>query len=142
MSPARKTSSPTRLQRDVIRPSLLIEVRRSELHGSGVFATAPIADGQIIEVCPGLLFDEHQWETIDGAGLHGYCYDTPDGQAILALGFGSLYNHAENPTAEYRVELSPPRVTLRAAGAIDPGQEITISYGPVEDLWFEMSLPM
>jgi hypothetical protein len=122
----------------VTRPSTLIEVRQSPVHGSGVFATATVDVGHVIEVCPGLLFDEEQWETIDGAGLHGYCYDTPDGRAVLALGFGSLYNHAATPSAEYSVEVSPPRVTLRAVRTIGPGEEITISYGAEEDLWFDV----
>jgi uncharacterized protein len=140
MSPqqSRRASTPVG-STAVIRPSALIEVRQSKLHGNGVFATQHIAGGQTIEVCPALVFDEEQWELTNETVLHGYFYEAPDGQTLLALGYGSLYNHAEDPSAEYEVETSPPCVTVTAARTIMPGEEVTIRYGRAEDLWFTLT---
>lgn len=124
-------------QRQPIRPSDAVEVRRSPRHGQGIFATRDIAAGELIEECPALLFDDEQWHAIDAGGLHGYCYEAPRGGVVLALGMGSLYNHASQPNADYTVRLRPPRVLITAAGPIRADDEVTISYGRPDELWFD-----
>lgn len=120
-----------------LRPSTLIEVRRSGRHGRGVFATADLAAGTVVEECPALPFDDEQWEAVDAGGLHGYCYEDPAGGVVLALGYGSLYNHATDPNTGYEVLRRPSRVRLTTQRAVRAGEELTISYGDAESLWFE-----
>ncbi len=122
----------------VFRPSDAIEVRRSGRHGHGVFAVRDLEPGAVVEECPALWLDDDQWEAVDGqGGLHGYCYDAPGGGALLALGFGSLYNHAADPTLDYEVLMRPPRVRLTTVRSVAAGEELTIRYAEPEHLWFD-----
>ncbi|TMD94821.1 MAG: hypothetical protein E6I76_11755 [Chloroflexi bacterium] len=75
-------------------------VAPSTLHGRGVFAAVPIAAGEVIEVCPVLRFPAAQREHIDATLIDEYYFDW-DGDGAIALGLGSLYNHADEPIAEY-----------------------------------------
>ena len=54
-----------------------------------------------------------------------------DGDAALALGLGSLYNHSGTPNAEYLKDTQNDVVTIRALAGIAAGEEIVFSYsGP------------
>ncbi|HEV3232163.1 MAG TPA: SET domain-containing protein [Candidatus Dormibacteraeota bacterium] len=107
-----------------------IAVGVSPIHGRGVFATAPIAAGEEIEVCPVLRLPAQQRDLIDQTLIFEYYFDW-DGDAGLAFGFGSLYNHSGTPNAEYLKDTANDIVTIRAIAAIGTGEEITFSYsGP------------
>ena len=99
-------------------------------HGRGVIAVAEIAQGETIEVCPILELAEG-----DASGLlEDYTVDLGDGSAgvSLLLGYGSLYNHSDEPNAEY-VALADDAYSFVALRDIGAGEQITISYG--EEWW-------
>ena len=100
-------------------------------HGRGVIATAPIAEGETIEVCPVLQID-----AVDGEGILAHYIvdlgDDSEGSALM-LGYGSLYNHSATPNAEY-VHEADDAYAFVALRDIAAGEEITISYG---DEWWE-----
>lgn len=99
-------------------------------HGRGVFATAPIAEGETIEVCPVLAID-----SADSNGvLADYVVDLGDDSegSGLMLGYGSLYNHSEDPNAEY-VWVADDAYEFVALRDIAAGEEVTITYGA--DWW-------
>jgi SET domain-containing protein len=104
-----------------------IVVGESEIHGRGVFATEAIAAGDIIEVCPVIRVPAAQRELIDETLLFEYYFDW-DGDAALALGLGSLYNHSATPNAAYSKDTANDLVTVRAVAAIGAGEEITFTY--------------
>jgi SET domain-containing protein len=115
---------------DQITPPSTIRIGEAP-HGRGVFATAAIAKGETIEVCPVL--------TVEAADANGVLADyvvdlgdDSDGSALM-LGYGSLYNHSENPNAEYVYE-SDEAYAFVATRDIAAGEEITISYS---DEWWE-----
>lgn len=99
-------------------------------HGRGVFATAGFAKGDVIEVCPILALGK------DDAGgiLDDYVVDLGDGSegVALMLGYGSLYNHSEQPNAEYSWE-TDDSYCFTATRDIAAGEQITITYG--DDWW-------
>jgi SET domain-containing protein len=109
-------------------PSSKIAAAPSPVHGLGVFATEPIAVGEIIERCPVLRIPAAQLENLDATLLYEY-YFAWDGDGGVALGFGSLYNHSSEPNAEYHKELEANVVVVRALTAIAAGEEITFCYG-------------
>jgi SET domain-containing protein len=71
-----------------------------------------------------------QRHLIDETLIYEYYFDW-DGDAVLALGLGSLYNHSGTPNAEYLKDTANDVVTVRAIAAISAGDEIVFSYsGP------------
>ncbi len=89
-----------------------------------------IPAGDVIEVCPVLRIPADQRHLIDETLIYEYYFDW-DGDAALALGLGSLYNHSGTPNAEYLKDTANDVVTVRAIAAISAGDEIVFSYsGP------------
>ena len=99
--------------------------------GRGVFAGEHIKIGWLVEEAPILTFsmdaDEGEWSYFD----HVIYEWGEDGQFGLALGFGSLYNHSNNPNAAYVLrftEHKQPSLLIWAIKDIPEGKEITINY--------------
>lgn len=104
-----------------------LQVKASPIHGYGVFAAEDIAAKAIIEECYALLFQK----AVDPFnsfffGINQY--------SVLALGFGSIYNHSNNPNAF--IDYDPERsiVFFSALRSIKAGEEVCISYGKE---WFD-----
>ena len=111
-----------------ITPPTSIRVGETE-HGRGVIAAADIAKGETIELCPILELSEG-----DASGLlddYTVSLEESTGTALL-LGYGSLYNHADEPNAEYVIE-ADDAYSFVALRDIRAGEQITISYG--EEWW-------
>ncbi|MGI8848358.1 MAG: SET domain-containing protein [Candidatus Dormibacteria bacterium] len=113
-------------------PGRGICVRESDIHGRGVFATAPIAIDEVIELCPVLRVPEEQVGILDATRLFEY-YFAWEGDAGVALGFGSLYNHSSAPNAVYRKDFAADVVEIRARSDIAAGEEITFDYSGISD---------
>ena len=112
-----------------ITPPTSIRIEETKF-GRGVVAAAPIAKGETIEICPVLAIDAVE----AGNVLNDYVVDPGDESegAVVMLGYGSLYNHSEDPNAEY-VWLADDTYEFTALQDIAPGEEITISYS--EEWW-------
>jgi SET domain-containing protein len=106
-----------------------LEVGEGRL-GRGVFATRSFAKGDVLEICPTLEVPDD-----DVRGLLGdYAFSTHhEGELVLLLGFGMLYNHSATPNAEY-VEHGPRTIAFVALTDVEAGDELTIDYG---DEWWE-----
>ena len=101
-----------------------IEVREGR-HGRGVFATRRFRKGEVVERCPTIELPD-----ADVGGLLGdYVYNSvADGDVLLVLGYGMLYNHSGEPNVEY-VQDEPTTIEFLALRAIAAGEELTIDYG-------------
>ncbi|MBW3598596.1 MAG: SET domain-containing protein [Planctomycetes bacterium] len=109
-------------------PSSLIEVRRTQGKGRGVFARAPIGEGTVIErapvlVIPAIEVDENPYDTV----IARYCFQWGAKSVAVVLGYGSLYNHSYRPNAYYRDRRNRVKEFI-ALRDIKPGEEITINY--------------
>lgn len=115
-----------------------VRVAESVIHGLGVFATTDLAVGDIVEVCPVLIFTATDLELIDRTGLYDFYYGWPQGEGALALGYGSLYNHSATPNADYEKDPPGQVVRFRALEPIAAGVEVTVDYsrGGTNPLWF------
>ena len=116
-----------------------IEVK-SCLYGRGVFATRNIKAGETIEVCPVVPLSVKEYKMTGGTVLDSYTYtwigpkqklETPIEKwsaACLALGYGMIYNHSEEPNSEGVVSVEEKTLTFKALVPIKKGQEITHNY--------------
>ncbi len=120
-----------------------IYVAPSDTHGQGVFAARAIEAGEVIEVCPILLFPKAQLPYIRQTVLDDYYFDWgEDGEwYALCLGFGSLYNHSYEPNAEYGMDFDARTIDFYCLQDIPAGAEILINYNGDADnhseVWFE-----
>lgn len=115
----------------------------SELHGKGVFAARTIAPGEVIEICPVIVFPQSQVEFVRQTVLDNYYFDwgNEGDEYAFALGYGSLYNHSYEPNADYDMDFEGETIDIVCLREIAPGEEITINYNGYPDdrskVWFE-----
>ncbi|TYZ61902.1 hypothetical protein PybrP1_006478 [[Pythium] brassicae (nom. inval.)] len=122
-----------------------LEVRKSKIHGYGLFATEPMAEGQMIVEYQGQLIAqdaaderEKQYEEV-GIGSC-YMFRLDDRTIIDATRVGNLarfINHSCDPKAYARVvvvEGNEKKIVIFAKRAIEAGDEVTYDYKfPIED---------
>lgn len=115
----------------------------SPLGGRGVFTAVQIPEGSLIELCPVIVLPKEELPVIHGTRLHDYYFlwGEKQNQCAIALGFGSLYNHAINSNARYELNLSENIIEIFAVRDIEAGEEITVNYngepGDPTDVWFD-----
>ncbi len=117
-----------------------LEIRSDQGKGRGVFATAAIAAGTLIEAAPVIVVPPEQCALLDRTVLHDYYFrwngDAESaGSGAVALGLVALCNHSRRPRARVRRNLAQGTLDLVALAAIAAGEEITIDYNC--PLWFE-----
>lgn len=112
-----------------------ISVRSSLIHGRGVFADKDIPEGDIIEESPVLSIPEKSGLFIN------YAFKIPkmektehDKKDVVALGYGSIYNHSSEPNAEATFDSDNLIMRFTAKAPIHRDNEIFISYGKS---WFQ-----
>ena len=99
-------------------------------HGRGVFATRRFAKGELVESCPTIELADGE---VTGL-LDDYVYTSiTDGDVLVVLGYGMLYNHSADPNLEY-VQDDPSILKFHALRAVSPGEELTIDYG---ETWWD-----
>ena len=124
-----------------------IEVRNiRSARGRGVFALQDFADGEQVESCPVLILHElfyclpaevktvvFKWGALRGVGC----------ARALALGYGSLYYHANPAALQYVPDPENLAQVMFATRGVKAGEELTINYNAPsglesdnESLWF------
>lgn len=115
-----------------------IKLGFSNIHFRGVFATADINSGEIIERCPmvPLAFrsryhnDPQIWEYLYTQPIcpcnecknHGFVF-------YMVLGYGMMYNHQDTPNTRWHFDYSKLIADVIAERDIKTGEEIFVSYG-------------
>ena len=76
--------------------------------GRGVFCNQPLLKDEIIESVPLIIIPASQKVWVSESKLADYFfnYNEEEDAVALALGFGSLYNHAEQSNAGYCIDIS------------------------------------
>jgi SET domain-containing protein len=106
----------------------LIEVRRSQKKGRGVFARKPIRQGTVIERAPIVLIPVGEvFSDAPRTKLADYVFTWGKDTVALVLGYGSLYNHSYQPNASYYGDGRQIQA-FRAIRDIQAGEEITVNY--------------
>jgi SET domain-containing protein len=110
------------------RPSLYI--REIKGKGRGVFSSTPIQENDLVEECPLIEIPAEDFDAVTSTHVVNYCFFLNKEQNILsvALGFGSIYNHAFPCNAHHMIDREAKTITFFALRDIKPGEEITINY--------------
>jgi SET domain-containing protein len=117
-----------RNERMVFRQSDAVEIRRIKGKGRGVFARREISRGEVFERVPLLIMTSDEYaKGLSNSPLKDYCFAWGVDQVVLALGYGSLYNHSYKPNARYE-DVGTAIKAFVALRAIAKGEEITINY--------------
>ena len=116
--------------KNILFNSNKVEVRPSSIHGLGVFATQDIQKGDTIEECPIILSSGLLMRC---PNIKHYCYrwDTKVFTQVIAvaLGYGSIYNCAEDGNAEVdKIKEPIPYIKFIAKKDIKKDEEITWRY--------------
>lgn len=107
-----------------------IQVQDSPIHGHGVFAITPIANGETIERCTYLVIDDDDLQ--ESNRLNDYLFNSPgaEGDYLVMMGHGMLYNHSEDgANASWEIDDDNRFVRFYATQDIKAGQEILHDYG-------------
>ena len=117
-----------------------IEIRKSKIHGWGVFANDHISKGELLEECP-FIYTHHRGDE----NLQRYKYVYPaysKGVPVdewfmdikfqaVCLGYGSLYNNSEKKekaTVGYQWDKERVLMLFKAIKEIKPNEEILLYY--------------
>lgn len=102
-----------------------IYVKNTLKKGRGVFSSVFLKENDLIELCELLILDYSE----AGETLERYIFEFSKNKVALALGYGSLYNHSENPNAQAELDIKNKKLRILSLRDIYPGEEITINYG-------------
>jgi hypothetical protein len=111
--------------------------------GRGVFCDQLIVKDEAFEVCPVIVIPASDYDTVRASRLVDYffSFNKEENTLALALGFGSLYNHAIESNAVYYLNREEKIITYYALEDIPAGKEICINYagerGKEFKEWFE-----
>jgi uncharacterized protein len=127
---ATRTSAPTPARARAARPYV---VRRSVIHGRGVFATQPIRKGTRIVEYKGKRVNwawaSRAYAPVDGEPTHTFLFELDDGRVIDANQGGNAarwINHSCSPNCQAIEE--DGKVYIEALRFIRPGEELGYDY--------------
>lgn len=115
--------------------------------GMGVFAARAFGEGEVVEECPVILFKKPYEVLHKELKTFVFHWPVPEGAAAkqaLALGYGSLYNHANPSNLRYETDLERRVLRYMAVREIAADEELTINYNAdggapesADEWWFE-----
>jgi hypothetical protein len=112
--------------------------------GRGVFAGRDIKKGEIIEKCPVIEVSKDNTSYLSESILASYIffYGKKKERSLVALGYGSIYNHTEKANAKFKIREKDMTIDFVAIKDIKKDEEITFDYRngtpKKSPLWFEM----
>ncbi|MFT4255507.1 MAG: SET domain-containing protein-lysine N-methyltransferase [Pseudoxanthomonas sp.] len=122
-----------------------IEARKSDIHGNGVFAIAPIKKGEFVIEYKGKRRSHDEVDEDDSGGAesgHTFLFTLNDDYVIDANYKGNRarwINHSCDPNCEAVIDehegknRKKDRIYIQAMRSIKPGEELTYNYGIVLD---------
>lgn len=115
----------------MIKIPLKIEIKESTGRGLGVFASEKIFKGEVFEISPLINLNVNEKSDV----LFDYRFYHPENDEnkiyVVALGYGSLYNHSNQNNADWRTG-EFMEFEFYAIKDIEKGDEIFIYYGSNE----------
>jgi hypothetical protein len=102
-----------------------IEIRKSNLHGLGVFAKKDIPTRTKIEVSPGILLTKKPQDK-----LYKYCYthNQKPWAVLFPLGYLGLYNSSSKPNIRVSIDCNKNLITITSKININKDEELLHNY--------------
>lgn len=132
---------------EIVGPSKKISTGQSAIHGMGIFSKEFIKKGELIEEAKLLplkwrSFYVTEPTTLDYIWANNKCQcelcKKHGHRVYLALGYGSLYNHANIPNTIQKLDFVAETITIMAKEDIPANEEIFVSYG--DNYWLYRNL--
>jgi len=109
-----------------------IQLRKSPVHGWGVFAKEMIFKNEILEEIPFLILPINKGEV--SSLFIDYRFNFPTGDwkyQVLPMGFACYYNHSNTPNAGWYTDEENEIFVFSSNRLIDKDEEICTYYGDV-----------
>jgi len=106
-----------------------LEVRRSIIHGWGVFAKEPIEMGELLQECHGLIISGEDYEkskTISGIACNSF--RVSENLYMIPYGFGAIYNSHSNQNIIATFDTKSCIMSFYALKEIRENQELFLDY--------------
>ena len=103
-----------------------IGVGKSINGGRGVFALHPLKSKEVIEEAPYVTVP---MDLLQVEPICDYLFTIDDERCAVVFGYGSIYNHNNQPNVTYEVDPSKKSIVFYAKRDIEPGEELSITYG-------------
>ena len=111
--------------------------------GRGVFTSASIEVGTVIEMSPVIVMSREERKLLDQTLLHDYIFEWghKKDQCCMAMGYVPVYNHSYRSNCEYEMDFDDACISIKTVRFIKAGEELFINYnGNWDDskpLWFD-----
>ena len=112
--------------------------------GRGVFTSAAIEPGTVVEISPVIVMTHADRKLLDKTLLHDYIFEWggKKDQCCMALGYVPMYNHSYKSNCEYEMDYDNGTISIKTVRFIKEGEELFINYnGDWNDskrVWFEV----
>lgn len=109
-----------------------IQLRKSDIHGWGVFAKEDIEANEVLEEIPYLILPINKGES--SSLLIDYRYNFPIGDwkyQVMPMGFAAYYNHSDSPNAGWYTDEENDIFIFVSTKLIKKDEEIFTYYGDV-----------
>jgi SET domain-containing protein len=98
--------------------------------GRGLCCEIMIKRGAIVEVSPVIPLTAAEYRLVKRTVLDAYVFawGSSGRQAAVAMGFGGLFNHSDDPNVTFTLNAKARSITFRARREIPAGEQLTIDY--------------
>jgi len=104
-------------------------VKKIKHKNRGVFAKKNFLRNEIIERSPVIVLNKKESHLCEKTILDHYLFGWKNNQdGVIALGYGSLYNHSYHPNAFWRRSYKKKELVFQALKNIKKNEEITTNY--------------
>ena len=103
----------------------LVYIKKSPIHGWGLFSQTHFLQNDIITQSPGMIFGIGSYVPPE---LCEYTFPFPTGGLFLCLSHSNLINSSPNPNSIFEIDILNKILTIKALHNIEPDEEITLHY--------------
>jgi len=105
-----------------------LEVKASDIEGRGVFATANILEGEVIEECHFLPITLVDYKALENLQTIVHTFPIFSKNCVVVLGFGSIYNHSADASAYWETDEEENLFRFIALRDISKDEEVVVDY--------------